>query len=96
MLGDGWHLASGARLDNTSLSMCGGVFLLWVGLGPMAPRSGLMNTYYGMRKSNDADFSDPQGLSSLGVVDLDLSITPDVFGLCAFDEVKPLTCMLTG
>ena len=33
---------------------------------------------------------------SLCVVDLDLSITPDVLGLRAFDVAKPLTCMLSG
>ena len=49
-----------------------------------------------MRKSHDADSSEPQGLSSLGVLDLDLSITPDVFGIRAFDGAKPLTCMLMG
>ena len=45
---------------------------------------------------NDIDRSDPHGLSSLGVVDLDLSITPDVFGLRAFDVAKPLARMLPG
>ena len=49
-----------------------------------------------MRVSNDIDGSDPKGLSSLGVVDLDISITPDVFGLRAFDVTKPLTRMLPG
>ena len=34
--------------------------------------------------------------TSLGVVDLDLSISPDAFGLRAFDVTKPLTCMLPG
>ena len=36
---------------------------------------------HGMRSSNDNDRVDPVGLSSLGVVDLDISIVPDVFGL---------------
>ena len=30
------------------------------------------------------------------MVDLDLSISPDAFGLRAFDVSKPLTCMLPG
>ena len=51
---------------------------------------------YSMRVSNDVDHSDPQILSSLGVVDLDLSITPDVFGLRAFDIAKPFICMMPG
>ena len=32
----------------------------------------------------------------LGVVDLDLSLCPDVFGLKAFDEKMPITRMLPG
>ena len=35
-------------------------------------------------------------MCSLGVVDLDLSLAPDAFGLCAFDSKKPLTRMLPG
>ena len=48
------------------------------------------------RRDGCSIFSDPKCLSSLGVVDLDLSITPDMFGLRAFDVAKPLTCMLPG
>ena len=33
---------------------------------------------------------------SLGVIDLDLSISPDVFGLRAFDAEQPVTRMLPG
>ena len=36
------------------------------------------------------------GQTSLGVMDLDLSISPDVFGLRAFDNEKPVTRMLPG
>ena len=49
-----------------------------------------------MRVSHDVDRSDPKGLVSLSVVDLDLSIAPDMFGLRAFDVAKPLTRMLPG
>ena len=49
-----------------------------------------------MRVSNDNDRSDPKDLCSLGVVDLDLSLSPDVFGLRAFDTSHPLKCMLPG
>ena len=49
-----------------------------------------------MRVYNDVDHLDPKCLSSSGVVDLDLSITPDVFGLQAFDVAKPHTHMLPG
>ena len=54
------------------------------------------NNQYSMRMSHDVDCSDPKDLSSLGVVDLDLSITPDAFGLKAFDVAEPLTRMLPG
>ena len=37
-----------------------------------------------------------QRMCSLGVVELDLSLSPDAFGLQAFDSKKPLTRMLLG
>ena len=40
-----------------------------------------MDNYHSMCVSNDADRSDPKDLCSLGVVDLDLSLSPDAFGL---------------
>ena len=43
------------------------------------------DNYYCMRSSNDNDLSEPMGVYSLGVVDLDTSIVPDVFGLRSFD-----------
>ena len=49
-----------------------------------------------MRVSNDREGSDPTNLGSPGVVDLDLSLIPDVFGLQAFDDKLPLTRMLPG
>ena len=49
-----------------------------------------------MRVSHDEDSSDPKDLCSLGVVGLDLSLSPDAFGLRAFDSKKPLTRMLPG
>ena len=55
-----------------------------------------VDDYYCMRSSNDNDRADPVGLSSLGVVDLDTSIVPDVFGLRAFDSREPIYRMLPG
>ena len=52
--------------------------------------------YYSMRLSNEVDHSDPVNLLSLGVVDLDNAIMPDVFGLRAFDFEKPITRMSPG
>ena len=49
-----------------------------------------------MRKSNDPSGSEPTNLCSLGVVDLDLTVCPDVFGLRAFETKKPVTRMLPG
>ena len=49
-----------------------------------------------MRESNDPSDSEVTNLCSLGVVDLDVSLCPDVFGLKAFDEKMPITRMLPG
>ena len=49
-----------------------------------------------MRESNDHDGSEATNLCLLGVVDLDLSVSPDVFGLRAFDENLPITRILPG
>ena len=49
-----------------------------------------------MRRSHDENGSIQMNMYSLGVTDLDLSISPDVFGLRAFDKTKPVTRMLPG
>ena len=49
-----------------------------------------------MRRSHDAHGSIPMDMNSLGVMDLDLSISPDAFGLQAFDHEKPITRMMPG
>ena len=49
-----------------------------------------------MPSSHDANGSIPMDMSSLGVMDLDLSLLPDAFGLQAFDHGKPLTRMMPG
>ena len=51
-----------------------------------------VNNQYSMHVSHDVDRSDLKE----SVVDLDLSILLDAFGLRAFDVTKPLTCMLPG
>ena len=55
-----------------------------------------VDNYYSMRSSNDNDRADRVGLSSLGVVDLDTSIVPDVFDLPAFDFRELISRMLPG
>ena len=49
-----------------------------------------------MRRSHDENGSIQMNMYSLGVIDLDLSISPDVFGLRPFDAPKPVTRMLPG
>ena len=49
-----------------------------------------------MRRSNDENGSIQINMYSLCVMDLDLSISPEVFGLRAFDAAKPVTRMLPG
>ena len=49
-----------------------------------------------MRKSNDPNESETTHLGSLGVLDLDLTVCPGVFGLRAFDEKMPVAKMLPG
>ena len=49
-----------------------------------------------MRRSHDENGSMQMNMYSLGVMELDLSISPDVFGLRAFDNEKPVTRMLPG
>ena len=49
-----------------------------------------------MPRSHDINGSIPMDMSSLGVMDLDLSLSPDAFGLRAFDHEKPIPRMLLG
>ena len=55
--------------------------------GYSSPIRAYMDNSHRMRVSNDEDRSDPKDLGSLGVVDLDLSFSPDAFGMRAFDTV---------
>ena len=49
-----------------------------------------------MRRSHNVSGSIQMNMDLLGVMDLDLSISPDVFGLRAFNEDSPITRMLPG
>ena len=49
-----------------------------------------------MLGSQDANGSIQMDMCPLGVMDLDLSLWPDAFGLRAFDHGRPLTRMLPG
>ena len=64
--------------------------------GYSAPIREYQDNAHKMRVSHDEDRSNPKDLYSLGVVDLDLSLSPDAFDLRAFNSKKPLTRMLPG
>ena len=49
-----------------------------------------------MRRSHDAHGSIPMNMNSVGVMDLDLSLLLDAFGLRASDHEKPITRMMLG
>ena len=49
-----------------------------------------------MRRSHDEDGSLQMNMYSLGVMDLDLSISPDVFGLRAFDTENVFIYIIRG
>ena len=65
-------------------------------LGHSSPIWALRAQAHEMPSSHDAKGSIQMDMCSLGVVDLDLSISPDAFGLQVFDHRKPLTRMLPG
>ena len=64
--------------------------------GFASPIRGYNESLQQMRKSNDSSETEPTYLDSLGVMDLDISLCPDAFGLRAFDEKMPSTRMLPG
>ena len=57
---------------------------------------GVFDDTFCMRPSNDTFLGEKVGLQTLGVVDLDTSIMPDVFGLREFDRSKPVVWVLPG
>ena len=68
----------------------------WTRRGSLRRFVHINRTLSKMRESNDPNGSEVTNLCSLGVVDLHLSLCPDVFGLKAFDEKMPITRMLPG
>ena len=65
-------------------------------MGFASPLQMYRDNTHRMRVSNDREGSDPTNLGSLGVVDLDLTLSPDVFALRSFDDKLPLTRILPG
>ena len=66
------------------------------GLGQSSPIAAYQDQANSMWRSHDENGSIQMNMYSLGVMDLDLSISPDVFGLRAFDAEQPVTRMLPG
>ena len=66
------------------------------GLGQGSAIAAYQEQANSMRRSHDENGSIQMNMYSLAVMDLDLSISPDVFGLRAFDADRPVTRMLPG
>ena len=60
------------------------------------PLSVAADTYRCMQPSNDLNQARIVDFTTLGVVNLDTSMMPDVFGLRAFDSREPVVRVLSG
>ena len=100
----GWHLAAGARLDYILLVGTGGacfpgVFCFFNEDTCVTHCSGVGVLHFCGALSETIWITHHMAHQSglvwiiIIVVDLDLSILPDAFGLRAFDVSKPLTCI---
>ena len=72
------------------------ILVAMIGLGQSSAIATYRSKAIRMRWSHDENGSTQMNIYSFGVMDLDLSISPDVFGLRAFDNTKPVTRMLPG
>ena len=72
------------------------VLVIMTGLGQGSAIAVYQEQATRMRRSHDDNGSLQMNMYSLGVMDLDLSISADVFGLRAFDSDKPVSRMLPG
>ena len=80
----------------TALTWQSTILIVMTGLGQSSAIAAYQSQANSMRRSHDENGSIQMNMYSLGVIDLDLSISPDVFGLRAFDAAKPVTRMLPG
>ena len=80
----------------TALTWRSTVLVIMTGLGQGSAITAYQEQANSMRRSHDENGSIQMNMYSLGVMDLDLSISPDVFGLRAFDADQPVTRMLPG
>ena len=72
------------------------ILVAMIGLGQSSAIVTYRSKANRMKWSHDENGLIQMNMYSLGVMDLDLSISPDVFGLRAFDNTKPVTRMLPG
>ena len=78
----------------TASTRRGKTLVAMIGLGQTSAIVTYRNKSNHMGRSHDENGSIQMNMYSLGVMDLDLFISPDVFGLRAFDNEKPVTRML--
>ena len=65
--------------------------VIMTGLGQSSAIAEYQEQATRMRRSHDENGSLQMNMYSLGMMDLDLSISADVFGLRAFDPDKPVS-----
>ena len=82
--------------DCMALTRRSTIFLAMTELGQSSAIAAYQSQAKRMKRSHDENGSIQMNMYSLGVMDLDLSISPDVFGLRAFDDTKPVTRILPG
>ena len=80
----------------TALTWQSTILLVMTGLGQSSAIVAYQRQASSMRRSHDENGSIQMNMYSLDVMDLDLSISPDVFRLRAFDAAKLVTRMLHG
>ena len=80
----------------TALTWRSTVLVIMTGLGQSSAIATYQDQANSMRRSHDENGSIQMNMYSLGVMDLDLSISPDVLGLRAFNAEQPVTRMLPG
>ena len=72
------------------------ILVAMIGLGQSSAIATYRSKANCMRRSHDEYGLIQMNMYALGVTDLDLSISPEVFDLRAFDKTKPVTRMLPG
>ena len=83
-------------MECTTLARWSTILVAMIGLGQSSAIVTYRSKANRMSRSHDENGSIRMNMYSLGVTDLDLSISPDVFGLRAFDKTKAVTRMLPG